>query len=103
MGFPGTVNFVAEFLIYSGVFDHNPFIATWAAPAIILSAIYSIWLYNRVIFGTLKTRYLHYFTDLFRTETSILLVFVIGTLYFGLASTAILDPIYSNMKWILIQ
>jgi NADH-quinone oxidoreductase subunit M len=42
MGFPGTVNFVAEFLIYTGVFDHNAFIATLAAPAVVLSAIYSI-------------------------------------------------------------
>jgi len=98
MGFPGTVNFVAEFLIYTGVFDHNAFISILAAPAIILSAVYSIWLYNRVIFGTLKTRYLNYFTDLYRTEFSILLIFVLGTLYFGLATTDILDPIYSGTK-----
>ncbi len=98
MGFPGTVNFVAEFLIYTGVFDHNAFISILAAPAIILSAVYSIWLYNRVIFGTLKTRYLNYFTDLYRTEFSILLIFVLGTLYFGLATTDILDPVYSGTK-----
>jgi len=42
MGFPGTVNFVAEFLIYAGLFDHNAFVAILAAPAIVLSAIYSI-------------------------------------------------------------
>jgi NADH:ubiquinone oxidoreductase subunit 4 (subunit M) len=90
-------------LIYTGVFDHNAFISILAAPAIVLSAIYSIWLYNRVMFGTLKTRYLYHFTDLFRTETAILLIFVIGTLYFGLATTDILDPTYSSTKWILVQ
>jgi len=42
MGFPGTVNFAGEFLIYTGVFDRNAFIATAAAPAIVLSAVYSI-------------------------------------------------------------
>lgn len=42
MGFPGTVNFAGEFLIYTGVFDRNAFIATMAAPAIVLSAVYSI-------------------------------------------------------------
>lgn len=103
MGFPGTVNFVAEFLIYTGVFDHNALISVLAAPAIVLSAVYSIWLYNRVLFGTLKTRYLHPFTDLYRTEASILLIFVLGTLYFGLATTDILDPTYSSTKWILLQ
>ena len=103
MGFPGTVNFVAEFLIYTGIFDHNAFIAILAAPAIVLSAVYSIWLYNRVIFGTLETRYLHQFNDLFRTEASILLVLVLGTLYFGLTTTDILDPVYNSTKWILVQ
>jgi NADH-quinone oxidoreductase subunit M len=42
MGFPGTVNFVAEFLIYTGVFDHNAFISILATAAVVLSAIYSI-------------------------------------------------------------
>jgi NADH-quinone oxidoreductase subunit M len=42
MGFPGTVNFVAEFLMYTGVFDHNAFISILATPAIVLSAVYSI-------------------------------------------------------------
>jgi hypothetical protein len=27
----------------------------------------------------------------------------LGTLYFGLATTDILDPIYSGTKWILVQ
>jgi proton-translocating NADH-quinone oxidoreductase chain M len=98
MGFPGTVNFVAEFLIYTGLFDHNPFIAVLAAPAIIFSAIYSIWLYNRVMFGTLKTRYLDPNADLTRVETGVLLIFVLGTLYFGLSTTDILDPAYPAAK-----
>jgi len=42
MGFPGTVNFVGEFLIYTGVFDQNAFVATIATPGIVLSAVYSI-------------------------------------------------------------
>ncbi len=101
MGFPGTVNFVAEFLIYTGVFDHNAFISILAAPAIVLSAVYSIWLYNRVVFGTVKSRYLSLATDLCRTEASILLVFVLLILYFGLATTDILDPLYNSTKWIV--
>jgi NADH-ubiquinone oxidoreductase chain 4 len=42
MGFPGTVNFAGEFLIYTGVFDRNAFVASIAAPAIVLSAVYSV-------------------------------------------------------------
>jgi proton-translocating NADH-quinone oxidoreductase chain M len=103
MGFPGTVNFVAEFLIYVGVFDHLPMISILATPALVLSAVYSIWLYNRVMFGPLKISYLARFTDLSRTEASILLIFVLGVLYFGLATTDIIDPIHNATKWILVQ
>jgi proton-translocating NADH-quinone oxidoreductase chain M len=99
MGFPGTVNFVGEFLIYAGVFDRNAFIATMAAPAIVLSAVYSIWLYNRLIFGTLKTQhYLQSFSDTNRLERHILTIYALAVLYFGLSTTDILDVIYPATK-----
>ena len=99
MGFPGTVNFVGEFLIYAGVFDRNAFIATMAAPAIVLSAVYSIWLYNRLIFGTLKTQhYLQSFSDTNRLERHILTIYALAVLYFGLSTTDILDVLYPATK-----
>jgi NADH-quinone oxidoreductase subunit M len=78
-------------------------ISILATPALVLSAVYSIWLYNRVMFGPLKISYLARFTDLSRTEASILLIFALGVLYFGLATTDIIDPIYNATKWILVQ
>jgi NADH-ubiquinone oxidoreductase chain 4 len=42
LSFPGTINFIAEFLILLGVANTNIFIAFFAVFAIILSAIYSI-------------------------------------------------------------
>ena len=98
MGFPGTVNFVAEFLIYTGIFDRNAFVAILATPAIVLSAIYSIWLYNRITFGTIKTKYVNQFQDLNRVETAILFILVVGTFYLGLATVDILDPAYPCTK-----
>jgi NADH:ubiquinone oxidoreductase subunit 4 (subunit M) len=55
------------------------------------------------MFGPLKISYLARFTDLSRTEASILLIFALGVLYFGLATTDIIDPIYNATKWILVQ
>lgn len=54
MGFPGTCNFVGEFLIFTGLWEQNPFVMFFAGTGIIASAIYGIWLFNRVCFGTLK-------------------------------------------------
>jgi NADH:ubiquinone oxidoreductase subunit 4 (subunit M) len=55
IGFPTTSNFVGEFLILIGIFVKNPVVAFFAGFGIILSAVYSFWLYTRLFYGTLKT------------------------------------------------
>jgi len=57
MSFPGTCNFIGEFLIFLGIADSlavkEPFILLiFSGFGIILSAIYSIYLLNRILFGT---------------------------------------------------
>jgi NADH-quinone oxidoreductase subunit M len=42
MGFPGTSNFIGEFLIIIGLVNHNMFILLFASTSIVLGAIYSI-------------------------------------------------------------
>jgi len=42
MSFPGTCNFIGEFLVLLGIFSRNTFILFYAASGIVLSAIYSI-------------------------------------------------------------
>jgi len=42
MSFPGTSNFIGEFVILTGIFNRNTFIALCAGTGIVLSAIYSI-------------------------------------------------------------
>jgi NADH:ubiquinone oxidoreductase subunit 4 (subunit M) len=42
MSFPGTSNFVGEFLIFAGIFQKNPFIMVLSATGVVLSAVYSI-------------------------------------------------------------
>jgi NADH-ubiquinone oxidoreductase chain 4 len=75
LSLPGTSSFVGEFLILLGVFQTNTFIATLAATGMILGGAYSIWLYNRVVFGNLKPVYLNQFADVNRREFFILLPF----------------------------
>jgi NADH-quinone oxidoreductase subunit M len=54
MGFPGTVNFIGEFLILLGIMDENFLCGILASMSTVLSAIYSIYLFNRISFGTIK-------------------------------------------------
>jgi NADH-quinone oxidoreductase subunit M len=64
IGFPGTSNFLGEFLVFLGVFTKNSTILIFATAGIVLSAVYSVWLYNRICFGTVKIMYIKRFTEL---------------------------------------
>lgn len=55
MGFPGTINFIGEFLILVGIIQDNLLCGILAASSTVLSAIYSVFILNRINFGTLKT------------------------------------------------
>ena len=48
---PLTLNFIGEFLFLYGIFERLPLMGVLAASSIVLSAAYSIYLFNRVAFG----------------------------------------------------
>ena len=88
MSFPGTANFIGEFLIFSGFFMKNDYLVLFAASSIVLSAIYSIWVYNRVAYGTFKVENenISNYTDLNREELYIMIFLAIPTLILGVNS-----------------
>src|ERR1700741_545223 len=51
-GIPLSLNFLGEVMSLLGIFQRNPFIAILGASGIVLSAIYSIFLYNRLSYGS---------------------------------------------------
>lgn len=48
---PGTSGFVGEFMIVLSSFQASPWITTLAATSVILSAVYTLWMYKRVFYG----------------------------------------------------
>jgi NADH:ubiquinone oxidoreductase subunit 4 (subunit M) len=73
MSFPGTSNFIGEILLFLGIFAQNSTTLLFSTAGIVLSAVYSVWLYNRVVFGALKTTYISRFSDISRRECAIFL------------------------------
>lgn len=63
MSFPGTCNFIGEALILFGIIQTNIFTTAFALIGIIFCAIYSIWLFNRIMFGALP-KHLVVFSDI---------------------------------------
>jgi len=53
VGLPGTSGFVGEFLVLTGVFQVNTWVALLAATGVVLGATYMLYLYRRVVYGEL--------------------------------------------------
>jgi NADH-quinone oxidoreductase subunit M len=97
---PGTSSFVGEFLILLGVFQKSVVCAVFAAISVILSGAYSLWVYNRLIFGNLKTEFLVSFFDLNCREFFIIFCLFLPSLYLGVFPSDFLS--YINLSVIKI-
>ena len=81
---PGTSSFVGEFLLLIGIYKANVFCSVIAATGVILCGAYSLWLYNRIIFGNLKISYTLKFKDINLREFTILLPLLFFVLFMGI-------------------
>ena len=91
VGLPGTSGFVGEFLSLIGTFKVNSTVASLATLGTILSAAYALWLYRKVIFGTLTKPNLARIKDLDYREIIALAPLVALTLLFGIYPKPVLD------------
>ena len=81
---PGTSSFVGEFLLLSGIYKTNVVSCIIGAIGVILCGAYSLWLYNRIIFGNLKIAYVTRFEDLNFREVYILAPLLILVIFMGI-------------------
>lgn len=51
LSLPGLAPFISEFLVLIGTFTRYPVVAVFAATALVLSAVYVLWLYQRMMTG----------------------------------------------------
>jgi NADH-quinone oxidoreductase subunit M len=83
VGLPGTSGFVGEILTMTGTYGVSTWTALLAATGVILSAVYALTLYRRVIFGELVNPKLMAITDLENREVLIFAPLIVGTLLLG--------------------
>jgi NADH:ubiquinone oxidoreductase subunit 4 (subunit M) len=58
VGLPGSCNFIGELLCFIGILDSNFLIAVVALLGTVISVLYTIFFYNRLVFGTIKSKYI---------------------------------------------
>ncbi len=93
IGLPGTSGFVGEFLVLIGVFKKSFIVASIASLGIILAAAYMLWLYKRVIFGSIIRDDLKKILDLNKSEIFILSSLAVPILFFGFYPEPIINTI----------
>ena len=103
IGLPGTSSFVGEFLILVGSFCTNTTVTVFAATSLVLGGCYSLWLFNRIAYGNLKTQYVSSYIDINKREFYIFFPFVLGTLILGVCPNIVLDTIHMSVNLLVEQ
>jgi NADH-ubiquinone oxidoreductase chain 4 len=99
-GIPLSLNFLGEFMSLTGMFQRNPIIAILGATGIVLSAIYSIFLFNRLSFGSYSP-HLPIYKDINRREFYLLISLLIPTILLGIFPNIILDTLHTSVTQLI--
>lgn len=98
-GTPLTLNFIGEFMSLYGAFERMPILGLLASTSIVLSAAYTIFMYNRIAFGgSYSVYFVENIGDVTRREFILLLVFVVFTVLFGIYPAPILDGLHYSVS-----
>ena len=98
-GTPLTLNFLGEFMSLYGAFERMPILGVLASTSIVLSAAYTIFMYNRIAFGgSYSVYFVENIGDVTRREFTMLLVFVVFTVLFGIYPAPILDGLHYSVS-----
>jgi NADH-ubiquinone oxidoreductase chain 4 len=91
-GTPLSLNFIGEFLSLYGAFERLPILSLLAFSSIVLSAAYTMYMFNRISFGGSYSKYLLVnLVDLTYREFLILIVLVSFTVVLGIYPAPIMD------------
>jgi NADH-quinone oxidoreductase subunit M len=101
VGLPGTSGFIGEFLTLSAAFQVNTWVAAFAALGVILSAAYALWLFRRVVWGSLTKANLKAMMDLSPREVAILAPLVVLVILFGVYPMPVLDATAASLEALL--
>lgn len=93
-GFPGTFNFIGEFLLTYGILQYSTLIVFLSTFSLILTLLYTLFLYNRLFFGNIKIFFIKYYTDITRLEFFFSSIFFFLIIYYGVYPYVIFDNIY---------
>ncbi|MBF6210551.1 NADH-quinone oxidoreductase subunit M [Nocardia puris] len=90
LSLPGLAPFVSEFLVLVGTFSRYQVAAIVATAALVLAAVYVLWLYQRMMTGPVKKGSEHIY-DLVPREMVVVAPLIAALLFFGVYPKPVLD------------
>jgi NADH-quinone oxidoreductase subunit M len=103
-GLPGLSGFVGEFLVLVGSFQFSPIVGAIAALAMILSAAYLLWMFQRLVTGGVSdflAGIVHHLTDMRPVEVLTLAPLAALVVVFGVFPGLILDIVNGSVHTVL--
>ncbi len=98
VGLPATSGFVGEFLILTGAFKANTWVAFFAATGLILGAAYMLYLYWRVVYGKLEKEDVKAMLDLSPREVAVFVPLILVVLWMGIYPNSFLEPMHASVS-----
>jgi NADH-quinone oxidoreductase subunit M len=92
IGLPGMNGFIGEFLIMLGAFKWDPRFVVIAALGVILSAVYMLWMFQRVFYGKVTNDHNQGLPDLSFREWAIVGPLAAAAIGMGVAPNVFLKP-----------
>ena len=92
IGLPGMNGFIGEFLIMLGAFKWDPKFVVFAALGVILSAVYMLWMFQRVFYGKVTNDHNKGLPDLSFREWAIVGPLAAAAIVMGVAPNVFLKP-----------
>jgi NADH-quinone oxidoreductase subunit M len=101
VGLPGMNGFVGEFLIMLGAFDWDPRFVVGAGLGVILSAVYMLWMFQRVFYGKVTNDHNRDLPDLSFREWAIIGPLAAMAILMGVLPNLFLKPMEPAVRSIV--
>ena len=103
VGLPGTSGFIGEFLVIVGAFKYSSIVVIGSATGIVLSAVYMLYLYKRIIFGEMSNEKLSEILDLNNREKITLIPLAIAVIFIGIFPNIFIEPMRLPLESIILN
>jgi len=103
VSFPLTVSFVGELGIFVGAMKESTAPLLLVGVSLFLSTAFSVFLFNRLFFGSLNIKYITVFKDISKIEFFVNYSFLLPVFVLGLFSSWMLHIIDSNLSYMAID